>query len=138
MADVFTAKKRSAIMAANRGRGNRSTEVRLRARLVALGITGWRLNAKDVSGTPDFAFKKKKLAVFVDGCFWHGCTACKNVPATRSQFWRKKIHDNKTRDRRVTRKLRRRGWTVVRFWEHELRMNPSRCVSVITASLKSK
>jgi DNA mismatch endonuclease (patch repair protein) len=63
------------------------------------------------------------VAVFVDGCFWHGCPKHSTVPATHRPFWKRKLTANKLRDRRVNRTLRRKGWRVVRIWEHDLR-NP--------------
>ena len=71
-------------------------------------------------GKPDFVFPKLKLAVFVDGCFWHGCPKHATWPKTRAAFWLAKITGNKARDRRVNYALRKRGWKVVRIWEHEL------------------
>jgi DNA mismatch endonuclease (patch repair protein) len=129
MTDVFSKRKRSLIMSSNRGSGNRSTERRLRARLVAAGISGWRINARDVHGKPDFVFDQKKTVVFVDGCFWHGCTRCRNIPATNRSFWKNKIEGNKRRDAAVTRKLRKEGWLVLRFWEHQLRLDPEKCLA---------
>ena len=70
---------------------------------------------------PDFVFQKLKVALFVDGCFWHGCPKHATWPKTRAAFWLAKIVGNKARDRRVNSALRKRGWTVVRVWEHELR-----------------
>jgi len=70
---------------------------------------------------PDFVFPELKVAVFVDGCFWHGCPKHVTWPKTRAAFWRKKILGNKARDRRVNRALRKRGWKVVRVWQHELK-----------------
>jgi len=69
---------------------------------------------------PDFVFPKSKLAVFVDGCFWHGCPRHFIRPRGNAAFWRKKIAANKARDRLVNRTLRRQGWKVLRIWEHEL------------------
>jgi len=69
---------------------------------------------------PDFVFPKLKTAVFVDGCFWHGCPRHATQPRTNAKFWREKIAGNRARDRRVNRTLRADGWTVVRVWEHEL------------------
>jgi DNA mismatch endonuclease (patch repair protein) len=109
MSDVFTKQKRSSIMAANRGSGNRSTELNLRVRLAANKISGWRLNAKDIFGKPDFVFDRERVAVFVDGCFWHGCKSCRNVPVTNRDFWLKKIEGNQHRDKAVNRKLRKDG-----------------------------
>ena len=137
MADVFSKQKRSSIMSANRGSGNKSTERRLRARLAAAGLSGWRINARDIFGKPDFVFVQEKLAIFVDGCFWHGCKQCRTIPATNRKFWEKKIEGNKTRDRLVTRQLRRDGWTVIRFWEHQVRREPQKCIAKIQDALSS-
>ena len=71
-------------------------------------------------GRPDFVFPRQKVAVFVDGCFWHGCPRHYNVPANNAGFWRRKLEANRARDRLVTRMLRRAGWIVVRVWEHAL------------------
>ena len=102
-----------------RSHGNRDTELRLIAIMRAHRITGWRRNWP-LFGKPDFAFPKLKLAVFVDGCFWHGCLLHATQPKTNATFWRKKISTNRTRDRLVTRSLRARGWRVLRIWQHEL------------------
>ena len=119
MTDIFTKRKRSAVMALIRSHGNRDTELRLIAIMRAHRITGWRRNWP-LFGKPDFAFPKLKLAVFVDGCFWHGCPLHATQPKTNVAFWRKKISTNRTRDRLVTRTLRARGWRVLRIWQHEL------------------
>lgn len=103
-----------------RGSGNKATELRLIQIFRANGITGWRRGSK-LPGKPDFIFPKRKIAVFVDGCFWHGCPKHGTKPKTRASFWLAKITGNKARDRRVNRALRGRGWTVIRVWEHELR-----------------
>ena len=86
----------------------------------AHGITGWRRHLP-LPGRPDFAFPKLRVVIFVDGCFWHGCPRHGTQPRTNARFWREKIARNRQRDREVTRELRRRGWRVVRIWEHELR-----------------
>lgn len=120
MADIFTRAKRSAVMARIRGTGNRATELRLIALMRAGGITGWRRGSR-LPGRPDFVFAARRLAVFVDGCFWHGCPQHFTRPKSRRAFWVAKIAANRARDRRVTRELRARGWTVLRIWEHALR-----------------
>jgi DNA mismatch endonuclease (patch repair protein) len=89
--------------------------------LVRSKISGWRLHAVDLPGKPDLFFQRKKLAVFVDGCFWHGCPRCGHVPKTRAKFWRAKIQRNKLRHIFVARQLREKGIRVVRIWEHSLR-----------------
>jgi DNA mismatch endonuclease, patch repair protein len=119
MADILTKAQRSALMAKVRGSGNASTELRLVAVFRVLGITGWRRKAA-VLGKPDFVFPKLKLAIFVDGCFWHGCPIHATQPKQNAEFWRTKIARNQARDRLVTRTLRTRGWRVIRLWEHEL------------------
>ena len=86
----------------------------------ANGITGWRGESK-LPGKPDFIFPKLKTAVFVDGCFWHGCPRHGTKPKNRAAFWLAKLTGNKVRDRRVNRALRERGWKVIRVWERELR-----------------
>lgn len=109
--------------------GNKDTELRLIKIFRASGITGWRRGSR-LPGRPDFVFPRstgsglrraKPTAVFVDGCFWHGCPRHATWPKTRAAFWRKKIIGNKARDRKVNRLFRTRGWAVIRIWEHELK-----------------
>jgi DNA mismatch endonuclease (patch repair protein) len=119
MSDVFTREKRSAVMARIRGTGNKATELRLIALLRAARITGWRRNST-LFGKPDFVFPQHRLAVFVDGCFWHGCPLHASQPKQNAAFWREKIARNQARDRLVTRTLRKAGWRVLRIWEHAL------------------
>ena len=120
MPDVFTPEKRSAVMAAIRGTGNKDTELRLIALMRAAGITGWRRGSK-LPGRPDFVFRRERVAVFVDGCFWHGCPQHYTRPRTRRAFWDAKVAGNRARDRAADRALRSRGWRVLRIWEHALR-----------------
>lgn len=103
-----------------RGRGNAATELRLIALLRTHRLTGWR-RGSTLPGRPDFVFPRAKLAVFVDGCFWHGCPLHATWPAQNAAFWRAKLLANRRRDRAVTRTLRARGWRVLRLWEHALR-----------------
>lgn len=119
-ADIFTPEKRSEVMSRVRGQANASTELRLIAVFRAHGITGWRRN-RPLVGKPDFTFPKLKLAVFVDGCFWHGCPAHGTLPATRPEFWAAKLSRNRARDREVNSALKTLGWRVLRIWEHDLR-----------------
>ena len=157
MPDVFTKAKRSDVMARIRSRGNKDTELVLIRVFRANDITGWRRHiviqgraalprgpnmtaARQRRPTfrvrPDFVFPKLRLAVFVDGCFWHGCLRHSNLPVGNRAFWRRKFTANKTRDRLVTRTLRRRGWRVLRIWEHELtRKNQARLLRRIRRAL---
>lgn len=112
---------RSKTMAAIRGKNNKTTELKLRMGLVRNRISGWTLHPSEILGKPDFYFPKKKVAVFIDGCFWHGCPYCGHIPKTRSAFWRAKIKRNKTRDQKIKRQLEESGAIVFRFWEHQLK-----------------
>lgn len=111
---------RSKIMKAIKGNGNKSTETRLRFALVRAGISGWILNAKYIFGTPDFYFPQVHLAVFVDGCFWHGCRVCGHVPKANRPYWAAKIKRNRARDSQVNATLTANGIRVVRAWEHQI------------------
>ena len=113
--DHVSKEVRSKNMAAVRSKGNLSTEIALGKLLWAAGLRGYRKHWP-VAGRPDFAWPWCKVAVFVDGCFWHGCR-CKTIPTTNAAFWRRKIRKNQERDRRVDRQLRKEGWAAVRVWE---------------------
>jgi DNA mismatch endonuclease (patch repair protein) len=118
--DHVDSRTRSAIMRAVKNRRVKSTELALRARLVAAGIRGWRMYSKALPGTPDFVFAANKVAVFVHGCFWHGCPRCYRRPHSSRRYWDAKVAGNRARDLRVVAQLRRRGWKVIRFWECDL------------------
>ena len=118
MADVFDAEKRSDIMRRVKSKKNKSTELRLIEIFKQNGITGWRRNYP-VKGHPDFIFPKKKIVVFVDGCFWHGCPEHASWPKSNAQFWRDKIEANRARDADTDRRLSASGWRVIRVWAHE-------------------
>ena len=129
MPDIFTKAKRSEVMSKIRSRGNRGTELALVIFFRNHGIIGWRRH-RAVFGRPDFVFPKLKLAVFVDGCFWHACPKHISLPVGNRAFWKAKLEANRRRDRLVTRELRSRGWRVLRIWEHELsRRNEGRLLA---------
>jgi DNA mismatch endonuclease (patch repair protein) len=135
MADVFTKAKLSEVMSRVRGRGNKDTEIALMKFFRRNKIIGWRRNQK-VFGKPDFIFLKLKLAVFVDGCFWHGCPKHATQPKNNRAFWENKFSRNKERDRLVMRTLRSQGWRVLRIWEHDLaRKNEARLLNRIQRAL---
>ena len=110
----------SKVMSAIKGKKNKSTELSLRMALIRNGINGWKLNYTEVVGKPDFYFYQHKLAIFVDGCFWHGCPECGHIPKTRSEFWRAKIKRTKERDQKTNLKLKDEGIKVLHFLEHDL------------------
>jgi DNA mismatch endonuclease (patch repair protein) len=134
--DRISKARRSAIMSRIRGRGNKRTEMDVISLLRKSGIKGWRRHqiihfpesksqrAQSSDGVkfkaqvhPDFSFPKINVALFVDGCFWHGCPKCYRIPKSRKKFWSAKVLRNKERDRFQTFALRRSGWRVIRIWE---------------------
>lgn len=120
MADIFDDEKRSSIMSKVRSKRNKSTELRVIELFEDNGITGWRRNYK-VKGHPDFVFLKERVAIFVDGCFWHG-HECRNIhPKDNEEYWNKKRQRNIQHDLEITERFQKRGWTVVRIWECELK-----------------
>jgi DNA mismatch endonuclease (patch repair protein) len=120
MVDVYDKTKRSAVMRNIKSKGNKSTELALMKLFQEQGIIGWR-RGYPVKGHPDFVFLDKKVAIFVDGCFWHG-HHCRNThPLENEDFWSKKIAYNIKRDKDVTELFLNRGWIVVRVWECELK-----------------
>src|ERR1700740_1196337 len=118
--------ERSRIMGRIRSKGNRSTEWDFRLVLVRAGLRGWLLHPNQVFGTPDFYFPSKRVAVFIDGCFWHGCPKCYRLPGDNRPYWKRKMLSNRLRDRTRTRELRPRNWHVLRIWEHSLESKAGR------------
>ena len=112
---------------------NTAPELALRRALWARGRR-YRLH-RDLPGTPDLVFVGPKLAVFIDGCFWHGCPVHYTAPAANSAFWQAKLERNLARDRRVDQELDAAGWSVLRIWEHEIRASLDACVRSVEAAL---
>lgn len=127
---------RSENMRAIRSKGNRSTERRLRAEIVRRAIDGWCMHPEHVKGLPDFFLPYERVAVFVDGCFWHGCPRCGHIPKTHAEYWQKKIDRNRERDRAVTAALKNEGFKVVRIWECDIRANVGICVDQILRQIR--
>lgn len=120
MPDVYDKATRSAVMSKVRSKGNKSTELCLIEVFHEHGITGWRRNYP-IKGHPDFVFMERRIAVFVDGCFWHGHDCRNTRPKENQDFWAAKRERNVMHDREVTAKFEQRGWTVIRIWECELK-----------------
>jgi DNA mismatch endonuclease (patch repair protein) len=99
------------------------------------GLRGYRKHWR-VAGKPDFAWPGLRVALFVDGCFWHGCPRCKRIPSSNTEFWASRISGNKERDRRVSGSLRRDGWLVLRVWE--CRVNDARTIQKIRDAVLSR
>lgn len=120
MADIFNSKKRSDIMSKVHSKNNKSTELKLIQIFEENHIKGWRRNYP-VKGHPDFVFIDKKIAIFVDGCFWHGHDCRNTRPSDNADYWTKKRERNIKHDKEITKLFEQRGWTVIRIWECELK-----------------
>jgi DNA mismatch endonuclease, patch repair protein len=120
MADTFTKEVRSNIMRAVKSKGNKSTEGKLIKLFKEKKLTGWRRNYP-IFGKPDFVFPKNKVAVFADGCFWHGHN-CRNIsPKSNAEYWMAKIAKNKNRDKEVNKVLKEKGWSIFRIFECKIK-----------------
>jgi DNA mismatch endonuclease, patch repair protein len=129
MPDIMSRRRRSALMSRIRGRDTRP-EVDLRRRLWKKGLR-YRTHFQRLAGRPDVVFIGAKVAVFVDGCFWHGCPEHRVWPSSRVSFWRKKLEGNQARDAAVTNQLRLAGWVVLRLWEHEIQSDPEAAANLV-------
>jgi len=134
MTDVFTPEKRSWVMSRIRGT---NTKIDLKMKKI-LSQQHYRFQMyPKMFGNPDFIIKRKRIAIFCDGDFWHGYRYdSKKKPAKK--FWRNKIEENMRRDKRISRKLRRDGWSVLRFWEHDIEKRPDICVRRIAGKVSSR
>jgi len=113
----MTKEQRSRTMARIRSK-NTSIEHRFKMAMAKIGLRGWRMHDKE--STADFCFPKERIAIFLDGCFWHGCPVHYRPPKSNKKFWTSKVKRNMRRDREITEKLESQGWIVLRIWEHEL------------------
>jgi DNA mismatch endonuclease (patch repair protein) len=147
MVDILSPQDRSDLMRRIRPTGNRSTELAVARVMRRLGMCGWRRHRRIAVGVvgggnnrgavrPDFVFSAQRVAVFIDGCFWHCCPKHATMPATNRAWWRSKLVANVQRDARHTRLLRRHGWSVLRIWEHDVKADPLRCGRRIAQALK--
>lgn len=133
MADWLSAKQRSHNMSSIRSKGNTTTERAFLRLLRTARIYGWRRHA-NLPGKPDFVFRSRNVAVFIDGCFWHGCPRCYRLPEDNRPYWKTKMIANRRRDKRISRLLRAKGWSVLRIWEHSLTSEKGQ--NLILAKLK--
>lgn len=127
---------RSEMMGAIKGKGNKSTELKFCMALSDAGISDWKTHEKLI-GNPDIIFPLYKVAIFLDGCFWHGCPICGHIPKTNYLYWKTKIERNIERDGQNTAALIELGYMVVRFWEHELLKKIDRCIEHVKESLEN-
>lgn len=132
MTDVLSKSQRSYCMSRIRGK-NTQPELILRKSLWANGFR-YRLKSK-LPGKPDIVFPIKRIAIFVDGCFWHGCPVHSQRPATNTHIWEEKLNNNIQRDEKVNRELAELGWSMLRFWEHEIKQELPAVTEKIAAAL---
>lgn len=133
MPDNLTPEQRSFCMSRVKGKDT-GLEMRVRSALHRRGLR-FRKHAKDLPGKPDVVFRKARVAVFVDGDFWHGY----RFPSWEdkvSDFWKKKINKNRERDAANHQKLRQMGWTVIRLWQHEVEEDFDACIDRILAAVR--
>jgi len=134
MTDVFTKEKRSWVMSRIRSKDTKMENI-LASKMKENGINFERY--PKIFGKPDFLIKNSNIVVFVDGCFWHKCSKCYKEPKTRKEFWIPKIEENVRRDKEVNKRLKKEGYHIIRFWEHEVEKNVEKCVKIIKGLLKS-
>tara|TARA_Y100000814_G_scaffold514_1_gene697 strand:+ start:1460 stop:1903 length:444 start_codon:yes stop_codon:yes gene_type:complete len=126
----------SRVMSRNKAR-NTKPELNLRRSLYADGVRGYRLNWKKAPGTPDIAFPGKKIAIFINGCYWHRCPHCElPLPKTNKEFWKEKFDKNIKRDIKKEKELLDLGWIVLVFWECKIKTNMKDCTNKIKAILE--
>ena len=132
--DRLTSRERSHNMSLIRAKGNSSTELKLITALRKHAVKGWRRHPP-IMGRPDFIFRRQRILIFVDGCFWHSCPNHGHLPHGNAVYWRAKLERNRLRDQRIRCALRLRGWRVVRLWEHDLKKRPDRAARKVARLL---
>ena len=138
MADVFTKNKRSEIMSRIRAKNTKLEKDFLKKLSGLFHKVGYRYRKHylGLPGKPDIAFPARKIAVFIDGCFWHGCRLHSRVPLSNISYWKKKLKRNQLHDKEMNRAIRKRGWRVVRIWEHQAKKKPEQAIGKIMRVLK--
>lgn len=128
--------KTSKVMSANRGK-NTGPEILLRKALWAEGIRGYRVHPKGLPGRPDIVFPRYRLAILVNGCFWHRCPHCKpSTPKSHTDFWNEKFERNIERDSRVIMELQEIGWRTIVVWECSIKSNVHKVVKKIKDEIR--
>lgn len=134
--DNVSKEKRSRIMSSIKGKNTRP-EITVRKILWARGLR-YRIHDRTVFGTPDVSNKSRGFVVFIDGCFWHGCPRCYKEPRSNVSYWKEKIIRNKKRRALVKRMLKRHGWKVFEFWEHQVINDPEKIATKIINDISQK
>jgi DNA mismatch endonuclease, patch repair protein len=117
---------------------NTSPELILRKAIRKVGLKAYKLHDKNLPGRPDISFSKIKLALFINGCYWHRCPYCKpGLPKSHISFWREKFKKNKVRDKQKTRKLHNIGWQVMTIWECQIKKDLSKAIARVKKAIHS-
>lgn len=115
----------------NKGK-NTKPELELRKALWASGLKGYRIHYTKAAGRPDISYVGEKIAIFVNGCYWHRCPYCKlKLPKSNVDFWKDKFEKNKDRDKKKTKALKDKGWRVLTIWECQIKKDITKCVNKI-------
>jgi len=137
MVDCYPKETRSRVMSKVRSKQT-LPEILLRKSLWRRGWRGYRINVKNLPGKPDIVFRSQKVAIFVDGCFWHKCPICFVEPKSNRDYWLPKIGKNIARDQVAGEQLQKMGWKVIRIWEHEVKEDVEKCAEKIIEQISSK
>src|SRR5208282_2575346 len=129
MVDKLTPANRSKVMASIKGK-NTGPELTVRRLLWAMGKR-YKVHDREITGTPDISNRRAKVAVFIDGCFWHGCRTCYREPQSNVEYWRRKLQRNRQRRKVVKHTLKSTGWHILEFWEHEVAADPVKVAATI-------
>lgn len=133
--DIYSEKKRSRIMGSIKGKDT-LLELKFEKILKDAGLK-FRRNVKELPGRPDVVFKNKKIVIFVDGCFWHGCKEHFSPPKSNRWFWMKKISDNIERDKLINKFYKKMGWRVLRIWQHDMNKKSKRVSYILSESKRT-
>jgi len=127
----------SRVMSANKGKDT-GPELAFRRALWSKGMRGYRLHMRTIPGSPDIAYRKRKIAIFINGCFWHRCPKCNlPLPKSNTEYWKDKFERNVLRDERKTNDLRALGWKVITIWECEITEDLQDAISRVEKALES-
>lgn len=135
MADTVSKQKRSEIMSRVKSKGS-GIEIVFRKELWKNGFR-YRKNSSEYFGKPDIVFKKYKTVIFIDSCFWHGCSKHLRMPSSNQKYWKAKINGNKERDREINLYYRKNNWKIIRLWEHDISQRLQKCINLIKKNLKA-
>lgn len=134
MTDIVSKEKRSEIMSKIKS-GDTALEDKFRKAIWKRGLR-YRKNVKNMPGKPDIYLPAKKIVVFLDSCFWHGCEQHCRMPNSNIEYWQRKIEKNRKRDAEITKQYKNNGFKILRLWEHEIRKNIEKVIKKVESEAK--